>query len=544
MARVAEALLGGQALDDERHPIDQYLVECGVRWCVLRYVAPPARVDLALQISARTAPDHTRSAISAQVWVDAVDERIRRSRDFRYESKRRRWLQIAQRYADASDRDRRPLTWLAQDDIAAAVGCSTKTVQRCEQWLQGQGLLFELVPGTRLPMMDQPEDENPVERESRIRAQLHKLAEAVAAEEAARQRARAELAAVRAGHNGREAAGIAAHDSPATAPIPTQTSENADDQEIPLINICPVYELRVPMTPAERAEHAAVADAFTVRRSAGRVLLDHHRQHAVHPRNAHVYADLVAVFEDGSIKRATSKAAAEAVTCGYVIGLLRSTENVCPPDLPIEDQIVSSSPDAVDKRRAPRGLDQRGSREKRSDSPAERRTRPSEGRSVAKRRSRAEWAARRLLRSTLDPRLCEDVSESWLAARLRSSGLLNHGWTDQDLADHLHGYPQWPHLPHRISNCRAWISARLSKAEPHLPPHKLQLIDEVEKSSPWFQRRNRQEVDQRELARQAEIAQRRRAIDACGLCDELGWIEVPNGTPTVRCNHDSSTGGW
>jgi hypothetical protein len=53
--------------------------------------------------------------------------------------------------------------------------------------------------------------------------------------------------------------------------------------------------------------------------------------------------------------------------------------------------------------------------------------------------------------------------------------------------------------------------------------------------------RNRQNLDQ---AHQAEIATRRDAINACDLCDELGWLHLPRGVPTARCTHDATTSGW
>jgi hypothetical protein len=120
-------------------------------------------------------------------------------------------------------------------------------------------------------------------------------------------------------------------------------------------------------------------------------------------------------------------------------------------------------------------------------------------------------AARRLLRSLLQERLCTGVSERWLAARIRASRLIvDHGWTDQDLADHLHGEPERPRLPYEIRNCRAWITARLARADPQRPPSTTRCI-----------------------------ADARRAALACHRCDDDGYLQLP-GSP--KCTHEGD--GW
>jgi hypothetical protein len=66
-------------------------------------------------------------------------------------------------------------------------------------------------------------------------------------------------------------------------------------------------------------------------------------------------------------------------------------------------------------------------------------------------------------------------------------------------------------------------------------------VTAIERSSPWFQNRHRAAAA---AAQQAEITTRRAAIDACPLCNELGWLELSHDTPTARCTHDPATGGW
>ncbi|MGH3586820.1 MAG: hypothetical protein ACRDQ0_10900 [Pseudonocardia sp.] len=158
------------------------------------------------------------------------------------------------------------------------------------------------------------------------------------------------------------------------------------------------------------------------------------------------------------------------------------------------------------------------------------------------RQSEALRAAQWLLRSRLDPRVCDDVSPRWLAAQIRGSHLLDqHHWTWNDLADQLHGYPQYTHLPRHIHNPRAWIRTRITHATPTLSPTKLRIIHHIERNSPLCRQRRQAEA---ERAQRAEITARRNAINNCELCDELGWLHVAADVPTARCNHDTGTGGW
>ena len=148
------------------------------------------------------------------MWLDAVKERIDaqtgsrggKSATFKYRPKRKRWAAVAKLFATAAHRDRRPLTWLTQDEIAAVVSCTDRTVRRIVRWLCKEGLLWEVVPGCQLPEQEVPDGETPAEAAGR-RARM--LA-AIAAEESAVARARAELDAVRSGQCGADAAAAAA----------------------------------------------------------------------------------------------------------------------------------------------------------------------------------------------------------------------------------------------------------------------------------------------------------------------------------------------
>ncbi|GAA2822666.1 hypothetical protein GCM10010470_67080 [Saccharopolyspora taberi] len=561
----AEAVLAA-AEYDQLHPLDRLLTQAGVRWAVLRFIVPTARVDLASKVLTRVAPEWTRPAESPYVWLDVVADRIRActGTEFKRNAKRRRFWRIARVYAVCADRSGRPLTWVTQDDIAAAVGCSTRTVRRCLSWLQQEGLLWELVPGCRLPMMERPEGETPEERDER----RQRLAAAIAAEEAARERARVELEHVRKGASGRAARALAQRDAgeipridiPSTSTQPDQEQ----DAERPLVNLCPVYELRVPLTAAERREADELAQAHRPVLTAGEQLLERFRRHQVHPRNAEVQVEVAGgvfgVTEAGLLRWLGWQDLLpwrSGASLQGIVGMLRTDavdespqltalieDFVHPPQVSLVDQEKSNYVRGVDNRRAPRGSDKKGlsSIENGPELPAEAKTQGSATDARRKRPSRAQRAAERLLRGLLRPEVSDGVSIRWLTARLRGSKLLDYGWTEQDLADQIHGLLEYRHLPRHIHNSRAWISARLAKATPELPPSKQQAIRAVEVAAADERRAARETAALRE--RREEIAARRAAIDACDLCDELGWLPVPDGVPVPKCNHDPDTGGW
>jgi hypothetical protein len=188
--------------------------------------------------------------------------------------------------------------------------------------------------------------------------------------------------------------------------------------------------------------------------------------------------------------------------------------------------LESNTEHPVDKRPAPPGLDAGGL-----------------GGSV--RQGEPVRAAQWLLNSRLHPDLCIGVSQRWLAALIRSSRLLSdHEWSWDDLADLLHGVPDYPNLPRWIRNPRGWIRARFGRANAHLSPTKLAFIQQIERTSPHLQRRRAAEAA---ATRRDEIAALRAAIDACPYCDELGWHDADHTghSPELRrCNHDGETGGW
>lgn len=126
--------------------------------------------------------------------------------------------------------------------------------------------------------------------------------------------------------------------------------------------------------------------------------------------------------------------------------------------------------------------------------------------------------------------------EHTLAAVVASTGLLRHGWTEDDLRDEIHGLPE--HLPPRwIHNPRAFILDRLRAADPNLPPSKRRVILAIERGSKFFS-------EHRDRLHEAERNTRRAAIDACPLCDHNGILDLGDDVPLLRCNHDPDSDGW
>jgi hypothetical protein len=560
----AEELLASVTEYDHLHLLDRILIVHGIRWKVLRHIVPAARSALALLVTDRRPPAETRPADAPALWMEAVEQRFRANRgrrfsigaEFKYRCKLRRWWYIARVWAMYAEVSGRPLSWVTQEEVAGIVGCSKSTVQRCVRWLREEGLLWEVVPGCQLPMMATPEGATPSEQAERAR----RLEEAIAAEETARERARAELAAVREGLAGEAAAAKAAEIHAAAS---DQAAAEAEDQEQPLVSIAPVYELRVPWTSAEQAEARDAAHVGAVTRPDGEKLIDDHKTALVASRNRHLYCDekaVVTVVHGNGAHHASlghelltasgafSEAPCEA--CGPVIGLLRGDplgsdlhkhENDDPPVGGLSEKMISSTDGAVDKGRASRGIDQGLGRRGRNgpELDAEGRNRRSAKQVPTRPVSEPVRLAQRLKHEYLDRRVTAGVSVSKLAREIARSGLLACGWTEDDFVDQIHGYPEHPCLPLEIRNPGGWIHARLAQANPHLPPSKQRVIDEIERNSPLLQQRA---VADRDAARQAEIRRRNAAIDNCVLCDELGWIDGP--PPTARCNHDLNTGGW
>lgn len=563
-----EALVAAVEEYDARHPIDRCLIEAGIRWETLRWIAVPARCDLVRYVLERVPPRYSRLALSPDAWMEAVTAHIeaQTGTEFKYNPKRRRWWRIANVLRCCSDWQGRPLTWVSQEEIAAAVGCSTRTVRRCVAWLQREGLLHEVLPGLELlPRQAVPDDETAAEQAEREA----RAAAAAAAEDAAVARAMAELDAVRGGLFGDQAAEAA---EAALSPEHAAALAAVEELEPGWVQLVPVYELRVPMSAAERAEEAAISRAHTkLAASPGEALARHYAAELVPAANADVYRELYAIGHDGQLTRMTGPDAANAVTSGNAVGLLRPDQFGHPPQVIDSDQLESSGVQVVDKGPASPGSDQEDVRAGQNGAglAVGGQTASSEGDRPTSRQSEAVRAAEWLIRSRLHPVLCEDVSVRWLAGLIRGSRLLSKWrWTWDDLADLIHGVPEYPHLPRHIPNPRGWIKARFKRAIPQLPPAALrqrlaepdtdrellhkhaQLVGAPERVLELIIRDD--ETDQRrrdraERARLTEGAALRAARDACPMCDENGWLAADPTDPTApvfRCSHEVESGGW
>jgi hypothetical protein len=485
-----------------------------------------------------------------------------------------RWRQVCAVWAEVAERERRPLTRISQEEIAAAVGCCTKTVQRVEQWLQEESLFWEVVPGCLVPQADVPEAETPAERAAR-QARQAVVEEAAARAEAAHQAlVAAELDALHAGLAGADAAeaALAALDPQLIADL---AAAPAGEPETPLLRIVPVYELRVPLSPAELAEDAALLAAL-----AGDPIIP--------------------------LPRSTSTTTDAA----------DQTDKFVHPPQSLDKEISSPPREPVDNGRAPRGSDNKGGRdwcpdhaergaagaEKAVDGPpscqegadslgadaaakdgwaaavndpavarawlrqaeADPQLResvtdnwltavirtagvfisasPQLGRNSPGQTAPAPVGASRiarwLLRSSLDPRLCDGVDEHWLAKIIEASGLLAYPeWDAYELRDQLHGEPEYARLPYHVRDARGWIKARLKAAVAALPPRQRRSTQQTEPETADLAAGHTHTIA-------AAALRRRAAINACALCDENGLLDLGGDAPLVRCNHDPHTGGW
>jgi DNA-binding XRE family transcriptional regulator len=555
-----------------RHALDCLLIDSGISWPLLRQIRPAARVRLAGMVAARTAPARTRRAIAPWEFLEAVDERIaaRMGTMFRYRCKAMRWREICAVWAIVADRERRPLTRISQEEVAAAVGCSTKTVQRVEQWLQEEGLFWEVVPGCLVPQAEVPEAETPAERAARHTRQAA-VEEAAARAEAARQAlVAAELDALHAGLVGADAAeaALAAIGPQLAADI---AAAPTGESETPLLRIVPVYELRVPLTAAELAEETALEAAVTAdtaipepRSTSTNATAADQADEFVHPPdslNKENSSPLPETVDNSHAPRGSSNESgdrwyADQPECG-IAGPVRPVDGSVAgvtgvPEVGTSE--ASAEPcDALRDREAARAWLRRAEEDSQLRESVTGNwltavsrtaglftpTANGSSKSAPSRVERnADVIARWLLRSSLDPRLCDHVDERWLAKVIEASGLLTHSeWDAYELRDQLHGEPEYARLPYHIRDCRGWIKARLTAAVPLLPPR---------------HRRRTQETQLEEAAEPikaphttaAAAVRRRAAINACELCDENGLLDLGGDAPLVRCNHDIDTGGW
>ncbi|MFE2755652.1 hypothetical protein ACFXGA_26995 [Actinosynnema sp. NPDC059335] len=575
----ADELIATANPNDLLHPNDRLAVDSGIRWSTLRTIIPRDRLRLVTMIdqNAGRRPPNTTRPDDAPAWLMLVADHIRADTEQfkqRNGSKRSRWWRIARVFAICADRDRRPLTWAAHDVVAEAVGCSTKTVQRCLRWLEKQGLIWEVVPGCVLRRCQTSEADHPrtgeTDEQRQARQEHDVLAEAAAVVDAAARRIRteAELIAVDAGLGGAAAlaaADIMLADQPGYphAPISDVDQDHEPDTRRPplweqhpeeWVNLAPVYELRVPLPPAEQAEVARIVAAIgPPPPTEGELLAELHRNNWLHPDNVLRNGfEAVLITHDGwtglvhaDLDPQAFLAAIDAVTSGNAAALVRTSSFVHPPKVATYGEIESRTQNLWINGRAPRDSSKRDTPSQGNPSDVSAHTETTnDGEAVQKRQVKpipesrrvAEW----LFRAALDPVLCEGLTpefEHTLAAVIAGTGLLRHGWTWNDLRDEIHGLPERLHLPRWIRNPKAFILARLRDADPHLPPSKRKVILDAERGTKWF-------AENRHRLAETERNARRSAIDACPLCDHNGILDLGGDAPLVRCTHDADSGGW
>lgn len=149
--------------------------------------------------------------------------------------------------------------------------------------------------------------------------------------------------------------------------------------------------------------------------------------------------------------------------------------------------------------------------------------------------------------------LTRGITRTWLARTIRP--LTDAGWDPLEIAWHIVTRGgQHEHLPSRITNRSGFIAASLRSAVPAVRPSVKWAADLAEREHQQLTAQRESNI--RDLAahrhrRQAEqqraaAVAKRAAIGACGLCDEYGWIDLPDAPAigAVRCNHDLATGGW
>ena len=349
-----------------------------------------------------------------------------------------------QQLALAAHEERRPLTWISQLEIATLVGCDKRTVRRVVKWLREEACSGRC-EGTLRPCSASPTTRPPPRPPS----------------------------------GPPSCSTIQPHKPSPPAPVPRSTRPAADTAARPPSG------RRATLSGLDGADLNPAAR----RRKGRRWRTSPPSTNSPTRRGGRAIADrIVGDALAASGERAPVSLAPQVTAT--------TAEFVHPPLVSQQRKKTSSPvqnlPQPVDKGRAPRGpqnegpgqpindparvstyrlqkAQSAGSLDSRTTARARSARRPP-GRTGTP-QSRSVNAARRLLRSLLQERLCTGVAERWLAAEIRASRLItDHDWTDQDLADHLHGEPERPRLPYEIRSPRAWIHARLRRADPDRPP--------------------------------------------------------------------------
>ncbi|UJW36961.1 hypothetical protein L3Q67_45180 (plasmid) [Saccharothrix sp. AJ9571] len=509
---------------DDLHPVDQFLIGCGVRWDRLRWMPRPMRAELATQVAAREAPAGTQAVISGEQWLqDAVGPRIATSAHFRQDRSRQTCWNIAIAFAGVLQGAGRPLVYLKQDYAGAAVDRCTKTIQRyVGGWLTQEKLLWELVPGIKVDALVLPEAPTAAELAVVKERAREREEAAVATENAAILRARAEIELLNQGVGRERAARLARR----RHPVPQRPVRPKRQ-----VTVSPVYELRMPIPEEVLAERAEMARA-QFEQAPGRALLEANRERWVDPRNVmECLPGATAVGADGTLAWVTADELLHAdrtgaLTSTNVVGWLRGEQNVHPVvDVSIEDHLL-----------VVRGVDNRppsaGSWTDMFAKPAEMayaarnpvRTTPK----PLQRPSKARRAAQ-AVKEHLDPSLAEvpvRTLEALIAPWIPT-------WSVSSIVRRIHGNG----LPELIHSPARFIAHKLKSIPPGLSPDQRKALDDKLAQLATVNA----EASQHRVDVLARV--RRERIAECALCDEAGWLHVSQEV-AWRCSHDPDTSGW
>lgn len=503
--------------DDEAGALDGLLLRSGVRWQLLRWIPRAIRVQMAQWVSTREPQPDTRAAWEgAEVWLAEVRLHIL-CQPWR-QRRKRTYERVAAAYALSCPYGRRPLTRVTQEQAAAQVGITDRHVRNVLKWFRQRGLLAEVMPGCCLPMLAVPEDETSEEAaeravreaEAREARQAHQTAED-ARRAAGRAHARAELDALRTGQP------IPAAPTE-VEPFRAPREDQDDTEQRPLLHIAAVYELRLPVDPAELPQHHPLAGPAKA------------AQDDADGRSEPPCANGADDVADGSCDASAgfSSTGSDFAEQRFFLPSV---------SLPLGENPIDAG--HVEKGRASRGIDKEEFGQ-------------TEGRKVkVDHRSRAQKAAQALLRPPVDgvpdngvclpPRARGGVSERWLVREIRD--LVAAGWTADELYWHVvTGGGVYQQLPREIANPRGWIRASLRKAVAGVRPAVKFAADLVEEENADHAERRAERMRRSDAERGLA---RRAAVDACELCDEHGWLDIDDEEiGAVRCSHDPDTGGW
>ncbi|MCG8918265.1 hypothetical protein L6E12_21000 [Actinokineospora sp. PR83] len=506
----AAVYAAGHVFADELGKVDSTLLRSGVRWCRLRWMHRSVRVRLAREVLAREMPANTRTCWEGgRVWLDEVGVRV----DGQRWQRRRKdtWTAVAVLLAESVRPGLRPLTEISHKALAVAVGVSERYVTDIMGWFCEQGLLGKLLTGTQFPRLETPEGETAAERAGRLARRRAAEAARRARRTLALAQARAELDALREGK-----------------PVPAadldpyrefRAVQDGADEGPDLIALASVYELRLPVppppAPAPRPENVVSLD-------------EARRARRPSPVEGCPQCD------DEEHNPPLSSA---------------NTQKFYPTD---SGRVTALSPEHrgdVDERRASRGSEKKGSGQ------------VGGSKSQVTRRSVAQRTAQALLVGpvegwceqdvTLPQRLRRGVKPSWLAGKVRP--LTAAGWTPLEIAWHLLTRGgRYATLPVGITNAPGWITASLRAADPQVRPTVKWAADDLDREGLAHAAHRAEQIARHAGARREHEERRERergrakraAIEACGMCDEHGWLDIPDVADAVRCNHDPTTGGW